>query len=158
MRFCVLVNSVYLILTFTSAPLNSVKNESTSKGFSTSCRKISSESLHSGSSELRSHELPGISWFWLFDTFTPVASCNELKHFTQNSVMIFVFILDKGKPGAILVVDLCTCKHAEISTIRPSLSGHQSSVSSINGIPVVALPLRREVFDAASVSECINPP
>lgn len=44
-----------------------------------------------------------------------------------------------------------TCKQAEISTIRPSLSGHHSRVSSINGIPVVALPLRREVFDAASV-------
>lgn len=62
------------IHTLTSAPLNSVKNESTSNGFSTSCRKISSESLHSGSNELRSHELPGISWFWLFATFTPVAS------------------------------------------------------------------------------------
>lgn len=44
-----------------------------------------------------------------------------------------------------------TCKQAAISTIRPSLSGHHSRLSSINGIPVVALPLRSEVFDAASV-------
>lgn len=136
-----------------SAPLNSVKNESTSNGFSTSCRKISSESLHSGSNELRSHELPGISWFWLFVTFNPVASYGN----TKSRITIDLIFKNEKKRNKRIANEICfihlrcTCKQAEISTIRPSLSGHHNRVSSINGIPVVALPLRREVFDAASV-------
>lgn len=46
-----------------------------------------------------------------------------------------------------------TCKQAEISTSRPSLSGHQSSASSMNGIPAtMAVPPRCEVAANASVS------
>lgn len=52
-------------ITLTSTPVNSVKNDSNSNGFSANWRKISSESLHNGSNALRSHELPAIS-AWLF--------------------------------------------------------------------------------------------
>lgn len=66
--------------TFTSTGLKSVKNDSNSKGFSVSCRKMSSESLPSESSALRSHELPAISWFccWLL-LFAVTASWGRSK-------------------------------------------------------------------------------
>lgn len=132
--------------TFTSAPLNSVKNESTSNGFSTSWRKISSESLHSGSNELRSHELPAISWFCWFEPVAPTAS--YFFDGKQKKKPISVLFLQPKRRASLL-----TCRQAEMSTIRPSLSGHHSSVSSMNGI-AMAVPLLE--VNAASVSDFID--
>lgn len=49
-----------------------------------------------------------------------------------------------------------TCRQADISTIRPSLSGHQSNVSSMNGMPAVAEPLRSGVVNVASLPDAKN--
>lgn len=51
-------------------PVNSVKKDSSSNEFSWSCRSSSSESLHSGSKELKSHELPEFSCWLVPEPFT----------------------------------------------------------------------------------------
>lgn len=137
--------------TFTSTPLNSVKNESNSNGFSANWRKMSSESLHIGSKALKSHELPAISWFGWSEPVAATASYTSEYQFR---------IMTSNKLDVTNVpVRWCnwskwhTCKQADISTNRPSLSGHQSNASSMNGIPAtMAVPPRCEAAANASVT------
>lgn len=67
-------------------PVNSVKKDSNSKEFSWSWRSNSSESLHSGSSELRSHELPEFSC-WLVPDPLPASyeTFYFMKEFSKES-------------------------------------------------------------------------